>query len=183
MRTPAERLAELLAAEAAGALPPLTFFWGHTAPGADPGPWVLSQWWVAPFEVAGVTYPTAEAFMMAAKARLFGDDERLAEILAAADPARVKEAGRRVTPFDPDVWAAHRYEVVVRGNAAKFAQHPDLRAYLLATTPRVLVEASPVDSVWGIGLAADDPGARTPSTWRGANLLGFALTEVRERLA
>ncbi|HVF05583.1 MAG TPA: NADAR family protein [Frankiaceae bacterium] len=183
MRSPDEWMAELLAAESAGALPPLLFFWGHTPRDGHPGPWVLSQWWGAPFEVEGVVYPTAEAFMMAEKARLFGDETRLAEILAADHPAAAKDAGRRVTPFDSAVWDAHRYDAVVRGNVAKFSQHPDLRAYLASTAPRVLVEASPADRVWGIGLSAGDAAARTPSTWRGSNLLGFALTEVRERLS
>ena len=176
-------MADLLTAEAEGRLPGLVLFWGDTPSAPDPGPWVLSQWWAAPFTVDGVAYRTAEAYMMAEKARLFGDEDALAVVLAASEPAVVKRAGRLVTPFDSDVWDAHRYDVVVRGNVAKFAAHDDLRAYLLSTAPRALVEASPEDRVWGIGLAAGDTAAQRPSAWRGDNLLGFALMDVRERLA
>lgn len=181
--TPYERLALLRAAEAEGTLPGFVHFWSHEPRAAHPGPWVLSQWWEAAFEVDGVRYATAEAYLMAEKARTFGDGERLAEILAATHPGVVKDAGRRVAPFDADVWAGARYDVAVRGNLAKFGQHDDLRAYLLSTAPKVLVEASPVDAIWGIGLAATDPAAERPSAWPGTNLLGFALLEVRERLA
>lgn len=71
---------------------------------------------------------------------------------------------------------------MVAGNLAKFGQHTDLREYLLGTGDRVLVEASPLDRVWGIGLAADDERAVSPDQWRGLNLLGFALMQVRETL-
>lgn len=173
----------LLAAEAEGRLPGFVLFWGHE-PGAAPvGPWVLSQWWTAPFEVDGVVYRTAEAWMMAEKARLFGDPDALAAVLAAEHPKVAKDVGRRVTPFDSAVWDRHRYDVVVRGNLAKFTAHDDLRAYLLGTAPKALVEASPVDAVWGIGLGAREVDAQRPSAWRGQNLLGFALMDVRERLA
>jgi ribA/ribD-fused uncharacterized protein len=87
-----------------------------------------------------------------------------------------------VRGFDAAAWESHGYQAVVNGNLAKFSQHGDLAAYLLSTHPAVLVEASPVDAVWGIGLEAGDRDARLPSRWRGRNLLGFALTEVRERL-
>jgi ribA/ribD-fused uncharacterized protein len=87
-----------------------------------------------------------------------------------------------VRGFSEDRWAAARYEMVVAGNVAKFTQHDDLRRYLVSTSDRVLVEASPLDRVWGIGLAEDDERAHAPSRWRGRNLLGFALMEVRERL-
>ena len=180
--TPAERMAWLRAAEADGRLPGFVLFWGDEPAAERPGPWVLSQWWEAPFEVDGVAYRTAEAFMMAEKARLFGDDGALAAILAAPHPALAKNAGRLVTPFESDVWDERRYDVVVRGNVAKFSAHDDLRAYLLSTAPRVLVEASPADRIWGIGLPASDPAASTPDGWRGDNLLGFALMDVRERL-
>ena len=89
---------------------------------------------------------------------------------------------RRVRGFSEDRWAAARYDIVVAGNVAKFSQNDELRRYLLSTGTRVLVEASPLDRVWGIGLAEDDQRARSPSRWRGKNLLGFALMEVRERL-
>jgi len=180
---PEEWLERLLAAEVDGSLPEFLFFWGHTAKADRPGPWVLSQWWPASFTVDGVEYRHAEAFMMAEKARLFGDDETRRRILAADHPAQAKDLGRRVRSFDEQAWEQARFAIVVRANLAKFGQHRLLRRYLLSTAPRVLVEASPHDRVWGIGLGANDDRARRPSEWRGANLLGFALTSVRDRLA
>ena len=120
--------------------------------------------------------------MMAAKARLFGDGEALAGILAAEDPGSIKALGRHVRSFDEAAWAAARFDIVTVGNMEKFGQDERLRRYLLATRDEVLVEASPVDRVWGIGLAEQDPRARRPAQWRGLNLLGFALMEVRARL-
>jgi ribA/ribD-fused uncharacterized protein len=133
--------------------------------------------------VDGVVYPTAEHWMMAGKARLFGDEEALTAVLATADPRAAKAAGRRVRGFDESRWYAAGYRIVVAGNLAKFGQHPDLGQFLLATGGQVLVEASPRDRIWGIGLSADHPDSRVPSRWRGLNQLGFALMEVRERLA
>jgi ribA/ribD-fused uncharacterized protein len=121
--------------------------------------------------------------MMAGKARLFEDEDALARILAARTPAEAKNLGRLVRGFDEERWAAECFALVAAGNEAKFGQDPALRGYLLGTASRVIVEASPVDRVWGIGLAADDERALDPRTWRGANLLGFALMQARERLA
>ncbi len=173
--------ADRLAAARAGEPPLVLLFYGHE--GAGPGPWLLSQWYPSPFTVDGDRYPHAEAWMMAAKARAFGDTAALAELLAGPTPERAKAIGRAVQGFDSAVWAAQAYDFVVRGNLAKFGQDPQLRDYLVSTAPALLVEASPVDLVWGSGLGEDDPGARSPAAWRGRNLLGFALTEVRERLA
>lgn len=173
---------QLLAAEAAGRLPRLLCFWGHKAAADHPGPWVLSQWWPAAFEVDGIDYRHAEGFMMAEKARLFGDAATLERILAADHPGEAKKLGRLVAGFDHDVWERHAFDVVVRGNLAKFGRHPELGAYLLGTGTKVLVEASPVDRIWGIGLPADDRRAQAPSEWLGRNLLGFALMAVRDQL-
>ncbi|MDX3320546.1 NADAR family protein [Streptomyces sp. ME03-5684b] len=158
-------------------------FWGHRPlPDGRLGPSCLSQWWPSPFTVAGVEYATAEHWMMAGKARLFGDPEAERRVLAAAHPAGAKKAGRLVRGFDEAVWERERFRIVVEGSVHKFASDPALRVFLLATGERVLVEASPVDRVWGIGLAADDEAAVDPERWRGPNLLGFALMAARERL-
>lgn len=158
-------------------------FWGH-APRRDGGIGAscLSQWWPSPFEVGGVRYATAEHWMMAAKARLFGDAEAERRALAAAGPAEAKKAGRLVRGFDEGVWKRERFAIVREGSVHKFGQDPQLRAFLLGTGDRVLVEASPVDRIWGIGLAADDERAADPLRWRGLNLLGFALMDAREEL-
>jgi ribA/ribD-fused uncharacterized protein len=158
-------------------------FWGHR-PRSDGGISVtcFSQWYVSPFEVDAVRYATAEHWMMAGKARVFGDADALARVLANDDPAAAKDAGRSVSGFDEAVWVDRRLDLVVRGNLAKFGQHPPLKAFLIGTGAQVLVEASPVDAIWGIGIAAADPQAQDPLHWRGQNLLGFALMAVRETL-
>ncbi|MEU6987753.1 NADAR family protein [Streptomyces sp. NPDC046324] len=158
-------------------------FWGHRPrPDGQLSASCLSQWWESPFEVDGVRYATAEHWMMAAKARLFGDAEAERAALSSRTPAEAKKAGRLVRGFDDTVWERERFGIVVAGSVHKFASDEALRAYLLGTGGRVLVEASPLDRVWGIGLGADDPRAKDPARWRGLNLLGFALMEARERL-
>jgi len=175
---------DLLLALEAGATPKYVLFWGHQ-PNADGsiGKGCFSQWFEASFQVDGQTYLTAEHFMMAEKACLFGDRETRASILAARTPAEAKKLGRGVKGFDDALWEQARFDIVVRANEAKFSQNQALRDYLLTTGDRVLVEASPVDRIWGIGLAANDERALEPRAWCGLNLLGFALMEVRARLA
>ncbi|MET9436827.1 NADAR family protein [Streptomyces sp. NPDC006551] len=158
-------------------------FWGHRPrPDGQLSASCLSQWWAAPFEVDGLRYATAEHWMMAGKARLFGDAEAERAALAARTPAEAKKVGRQVRGFDETVWERERFRIVVEGSVHKFASDEGLRGFLVGTGGRVLVEASPMDRVWGIGLAAGDPRAKDPSRWRGLNLLGFALMEARERL-
>ncbi|GAA4332799.1 NADAR family protein [Streptomyces venetus] len=173
----------LIAASRAGAKIKYLYFWGHRPrPDGRIGPSCLSQWWPTPFTVDGVEYATAEHWMMAGKARLFGDDDAERAVLDAGHPAEAKKAGRLVRGFDEAIWQRERFRIVVEGSVHKFGAHPELRGFLLNTGERVLVEASPVDRVWGIGLAADDEAAADPERWRGPNLLGFALMEARELL-
>ena len=173
----------LLAAVRSGMAPNYLFFWGHR-PSADGsiGKSCLSQWWPSPFTIEGVTYATAEHWMMAGKARLFGDEEAARRVLADPDPRAAKAAGRAVRGFDERAWAAERGEIVYRGNLAKFGQHEPLGRFLLGTGDRVLVEASPDDAVWGIGLRENHRDAAAPERWPGLNLLGFALMRVRAAL-
>lgn len=176
------RAALIAAVEAGGSFQMLPFY-GHAGAPGQVGPFVFSQWFPAPFEVGGVRYLTAEHWMMAEKARIFGDDAARDRIVACAHPAEAKALGRAVRGFDDATWASQRFEIVVSGSVAKFSQHPALRAYLLATGDKVLVEASPRDTVWGVGLGKDNPAVHDPRTWRGANLLGFALMRARQILA
>jgi ribA/ribD-fused uncharacterized protein len=182
VRTPHERLGALIEAHERRQRLKWVFFWGHSSPPGNVTKACLSQWYPAPFRVGREEYPTAEHWMMAEKARLFGDDDALKRVFAASHPGEAKRIGREVRGFEEPVWREARYRIVVDGNVLTFAAHPELRDFLLTTGERVLAEASPVDPVWGIGLAADDPRATDPSLWRGSNLLGFALMDVRERL-
>ncbi|KAK2188003.1 hypothetical protein NP493_147g01038 [Ridgeia piscesae] len=150
------------------------FFWGNSSP--------FSQWYPCIFTVDGVEYCCAEQYMMHQKALLFGDDESAKKIMATSNPKDQKALGRRVHPFDPNVWKEKCRNIVEKGNLSKFSQNPDLKQTMLATAGSVLVEASPRDTIWGIGLGAGNPKAKTKSTWRGKNWLGYALTNVRERL-
>ncbi|RRB07791.1 NADAR family protein [Larkinella rosea] len=159
------------------------FFWGHQ-PRKDGqiGESCFSQWWGAPFTVENVVYKTAEHWMMAEKARLFGDEAVLKEILRCKSPGEAKKWGRQVRNFDAASWTGQCYDIVRKGNFYKFAQNQSLKSFLIQTGERILVEASPVDAIWGIGLAADHPNRENPVKWPGRNLLGFALMEVRDML-
>lgn len=158
-------------------------FYGHTPRGdgrlSDA---CFSQWYRSDFHVAGVRYATAEQYMMAEKARLFGDQEVLAKILALADPSPVKVLGREVRGYDDARWEARRFDAVTEGSLAKFSATPELKAYLLSTGNDVLVEAAPDDQIWGIGCGREDARVHQPREWRGRNLLGFALMRARAQL-
>lgn len=161
------------------------FFWGHQ-PQKDGsvGATCMSQWFDdgASFVVDGITYQTAEHWMMVEKARLFDDPEMIERILASNSAAKAKKLGRLVHNFDSKKWEANAFEIVKQGSIHKFGQNPLLKAYLLNTGNRVLVEASPLDPIWGIGLAKDHEHAGQPAFWKGRNLLGFALMEARAAL-
>ena len=184
MRLVQHDIESLRGAARSGARLKYLFFWSHTRGSRDElGKECLSQWYPVRFEVDGIRFATAEHYMMYRKALLFSDDSAAEQILRAPNPGAVKALGRSVRGFVDSVWAEHRSTIVVEGNYAKFSQHVELKQYLLSTKQRILVEASPVDRVWGIGLAADDEHVQNPLLWRGLNLLGFALMSVRERLA
>lgn len=166
-----------------GVCPEFLMFWGRK--GGDTsklGPYVFSQWYFSDFEIKGTVYPTAEHWMMAEKARLMGDAETLQRILVSENPNQAKRLGREIRNWDEARWDANKFEVVVQGNVAKFGQDKNLRNFLLGTLDTVLVEASPHDKVWGIGLRREDSASKDPTKWRGQNLLGFALMETRTRL-
>lgn len=167
----------------AGQRPRFLFFWSHRPRTGGIDRSCLSQWHPSAFELDGELYPTAEHFMMAEKARLFGDEEMQQRILDARSPGEAKQLGRAVRGFELSIWEAHRRAIVTAGNRARFEQNPGLLAFLLGTRRRVLVEASPRDRIWGIGLDEHDERAHDPCSWRGLNLLGFALMDVREALS
>jgi len=142
----------------------------------------FSQWYRCTFTVGENTFNCAEQYMMHGKALLFADRETAAKILAADHPRQHKALGRKVKPFDDATWKRERAAIVRAGNHAKFTQNAELLDQLLATKGTTLVEASPYDKIWGIGLAATDPRAKDPALWRGQNLLGKILTELRDQL-
>ena len=158
------------------------FFWGHTAKPGHVTKACLSQWYPCEFEVDGQQYNCAEQYMMAEKARVFGDEDVRRQILAESDQMTIKKLGRKVKNYDEGKWAAVRYDVVVKGNLYKFAQNIELWQFLLNTDEKILVEASPRDAIWGIGIDEHHADAIHPDRWQGTNLLGFALMEVRSRL-
>ena len=158
------------------------FFWGHDDRGFNVGKSCLSQWYLCLFNVDNIYYNCAEQFMMAEKARIFGDEEAWQQIMASYDPMTIKKLGRKVRNFNAHVWKKNCQKIVMRGNLAKFSQIPGLKEYLLGTGDKILVEASPKDTIWGIGLAEDAPEASNPRLWQGENLLGFTLMEVRDML-
>lgn len=139
----------------------------------------FSQWYPSKFIVGGKEFQYAEQFMMAKKAELFNDIETLNKIMTASDPRTIKKLGREVKNFDPEVWNEKKFEIVVQGNLAKFSQDPELQDFILSTGNKILVEASPYDKIWGIGLDEKSTDAISPERWKGQNLLGFALMKVR----
>ncbi|MDK2594002.1 MULTISPECIES: NADAR family protein [Pseudoalteromonas] len=159
------------------------FFWGHQEKSGKVSKSCFSQWYESTFQEDGNEFLTAEHYMMYHKAKLFGDHDACEKVLCAHSPAKAKAIGREVLGFEQNLWDEKRFEIVVNANLAKFSQNAGLEAFLLNTGNRVIVEASPVDKIWGIGLAQDNPACENPNSWKGLNLLGFALMEVRARLA
>lgn len=160
------------------------FFWGHKAlADGTITKSCFSQWWPSSFKNDGHIYPTAEHWMMGQKALLFEDKEIFEQILNTASPALAKKLGRQVKNFDDSIWIEHRYRIVKDGNLLKFSQNIELKEFLIQTNSKILVEASPLDRIWGIGMTGDKPSASIPAEWRGLNLLGFALMEVRDILS
>ncbi|QIG04253.1 NADAR family protein [Proteus sp. ZN5] len=158
------------------------YFWGHKSKGNDIAKSCFSQWYPAPFTLDEVRYASAEHYMMAEKARLFNDIEVRERIITTSNPGSAKALGREVKGFDQNIWEQHRMDIVIRANIAKFSQNEELGKFLISTGNRVLVEASPVDKIWGVGLSEQDNEINNPLLWNGLNLLGFALMKVRSVL-
>jgi len=154
------------------------FFWGHDRNRIGDKA-VFSQWYPSTFVADGITFPTAEHWMMYQKATLFGDDKIAYEMLQNPFPGPVKDLGRQVKGFNEEVWDREKVGIVRLGNILKFTQSGELEDILLATGDTILVEASPYDRIWGIGLSEKSPHATDPSRWKGQNLLGYVLMDVR----
>lgn len=148
------------------------FFWGG----------IYSNWALSSIIVEDMEFNCVEQYMMYKKAEVAGDIESMAAVMATPMPNEQKAIGRRITGYDDEVWAAVRYEIVKDAIRAKFTQIPDLREQLLASGNKHIVEASPYDVVWGIGLGEDDPLRLDEKNWRGENLLGKCIMDVRDEL-
>ena len=153
---------------------------GFYAPNQENG--YLSNWYSCTFRYGQYTYSSAEQFMMAQKAALFRDYGVFFKILDTQDQSIIKKLGKQVSNYDDAVWNRLRGPMMRRGLRAKFQQNPDLMEKLLATGNMVLAECAPRDKIWGIGLSADDPRIQDPQQWKGQNLLGTVLMQVRSDL-
>lgn len=116
------------------------------------------------------------------KAMTFNDDVACQDIYDDQRPWAAKKRGKTVQGFTNDEWVKHREDAMFTACWEKFSQNENLAVELLSTGDRVLVEASPIDFIWGVGLAVDDPRVLDPSNWKGLNLLGKVLMRVRDRL-
>ncbi len=152
------------------------FFWNQ--PKGTPRA-VFNQWYMESFEYRGFTFACAEQAMMAMKAIHFHDIGTLAQILECTNPRAVKALGREVKNYNDTEWDRVRFGYVTEINIAKFWQNKVAREELLSTGTQTLVEASPVDCIWGIGMAEDHPDVNDVTKWKGRNLLGHALMEAR----
>lgn len=148
------------------------FFWGS----------ILSNWYTCEFEYKGIKFHNSEQAFMWEKAMFFGDEETAAKILKTPNPRENKRLGRTVKNFDRDMWLKRGYDVMREVCFQKFSQNEELKTTLLSTGDKIIVEASPEDVIWGIGLYHNNDDVLDESKWKGLNLLGKALGEVREAL-
>lgn len=146
------------------------FFWKHR----------LSQWHIVDFTVNGVIFNCCEMYMMYNKALLMEDSVTADIILQEKNPANHQKLGRQIKNFNQALWNGNKYNIVLAGNLARFMQSAKCRELLLATGDKEICESSPYDLVWGCGLSKEDPLILDKSNWRGENLLGKVLTQVRE---
>jgi ribA/ribD-fused uncharacterized protein len=149
------------------------FFWSS----------IYSNWHPCEFTVDGITFNCSEQYFMYKKALHFNDNENANKILLESHPREQKKLGKKVRNFNTDEWDLASYEIMVEAVYEKFNQNDDLKHQLLKTGDKVLVEASPYDIIWGIGMSEEDDMILDEKNWKGKNLLGKALCEVRERLS
>ena len=174
-KVPAETAEHLSVATPTDAAPEeqFHFFWKSGSP--------FSQWHTSQYELNGFLYSCAEQGMMHGKALLFEDYETAAKILQTPSPRAMKALGRKVRNFDEKVWKKNRERIVFENSVAKFTQNPGMLKALMNTNG-LLVEASPSDAIWGIGLVEANARNMCHKNWPGLNLLGKILTQVREAI-
>lgn len=126
------------------------------------------------------TFRTAEKFMMMGKAALFKDNVTFAKMASINSPYHQKKLGQLVRNFDEATWMKYCRDIVKIGNYLKFSQDDDLKEKLLDTGDVLIVEGSPLDRIWGVGLRFDDPRIKDKTKWLGTNFLGECLMFVRK---
>ncbi len=142
----------------------------------------MSNWSNHAIAESGVRFATCEHYIMYHKAQIMGDAAMAARVIGVPTPAAAKALGRRVANFDERKWEQQRADVALRAVKLKAEQHPVLRVQLLLTQGQHIAEASPYDSIWGIGCSDADPRAGDPSKWPGLNILGKAWMHARVSL-
>lgn len=148
------------------------YFWGT----------YLSNWYKCSFKDSQFSYPNSEAYLMTQKAILFGDIDSATKIMKTSDPKEQKALGRLVKGFNEGLWNQNKLDIMIKGLILKFEQNESLKRQLLATGEKILVEGSPYDKIWGVGLHYTDQLILEEKNWKGENLLGKALVNVREYL-
>ena len=143
----------------------------------------FSNWYPAEFDYAGKHFANSEQFMMYHKVLMFCKYDLAEIIIETDDPAECKKIARKPFPeFDSYIWDKTCHRVVKRGVKAKFEQNPDILQVLLETGNALIAECSPRDRKWGIGIDINDPDCLNVAKWKGKNLLGIILMEVREEI-
>lgn len=142
----------------------------------------FSNWYISEFELDNIVYNSVEKYIMAKKATIFNDKDMLEKILNSNNQRDIKSYGRKVKNYDDKVWSKARYNIGLEAIKAKFSQNEMLKSKLLATKNKIIVEASPLDRIWGIGLSKNNDDILEPSKWRGTNILGDMLMQAREEI-
>ncbi len=143
---------------------------------------VLSNFEKCYIKYKGHLFATTEQAFMWEKAVFFNDHESASKILREENPAKAKKLGREVKNFDDSKWSKVCYEIMYLINYEKYFQNTRLKNILLNTGDKMIIEANPKDTRWGIGLSAEDDRVLDESQWQGENLLGKVLMQVRDEL-
>ena len=143
----------------------------------------LSNWYPSPFDLDRIHFTSVEQYIMYQKCSIFGDDESAKRILATEETKEQQNIGRDAKGYVSKIWAGMRQVIALRGLMAKFEQNDDLKQKLLETGDAFLVEFARTDKIWACGIRLDDEKRFDAKNWDGENILGFALMEVRRKLA
>jgi ribA/ribD-fused uncharacterized protein len=142
----------------------------------------FSNWFPCRFSDGQIIFSNTEQYMMYHKALLFKDKTMADMILKTSSPKLCKQYGRRVENFNNDVWLENCERIVTNGCYLKFSQNEELKQLLLSTGNKMLVEDSPYDKIWGIGMQHTEACKTPMEHWKGENKLGKCLMEVRNSI-